>query len=178
MNRIFEPQELFTVPDGTLLSPFINSKDSMSNLPFDLVDGFSIAYGVIKSRMSSKIVVHQYVDQVTYVLSGKLKMKIKGVTETESYTINIKQGQAVISAGGEFLQLINKTFDDCQVLYIVSPAYIFLKENDVVIYDDAISLDHSWEELDKLNWLPKELTDERYSLEARKKAYKTLKNRK
>lgn len=49
MKRVFDILEPFQVPDGTLVSPFFNPKDSQSGLPFDLLDSFSIAGGRIES---------------------------------------------------------------------------------------------------------------------------------
>ncbi len=43
MNRVFSIPLPSRVPDGTLVSPFLNAKDSESDVPFDLLDGFSLA---------------------------------------------------------------------------------------------------------------------------------------
>ena len=77
MKQIFIPKEFYKIPDGTLLSPFLNPKDSMSKLPFDLIDGFSMGMGIIEKNTNSKIHVHPHVDQVTFVLSGKITLKMK-----------------------------------------------------------------------------------------------------
>ena len=45
MNQVFKIASPFQVPDGTLVSPFLNAKDSESGLPFNLLDGFSLAAG-------------------------------------------------------------------------------------------------------------------------------------
>lgn len=50
MNRVFSIGQAFRVPDKTLLSPFLNGKDCMSGLPFDLLD-FSIG----TAQLSAKI---------------------------------------------------------------------------------------------------------------------------
>jgi hypothetical protein len=55
MKRIFEIEEPFSVPDGTLVSPFLNAKDTKSGLPFDLLDGVSVAAGIIEPQTRSKI---------------------------------------------------------------------------------------------------------------------------
>lgn len=54
MNRIFTIDKGFQVPDGTIVSPFLNSQDSESDLPWDLVKGFSLSAGVIAPNSKSK----------------------------------------------------------------------------------------------------------------------------
>ncbi|MBN2347834.1 MAG: cupin domain-containing protein [Bacteroidales bacterium] len=177
MNQIFEPKEFFEIPDGTMLSAFLNPKDSTSNLPFNLIDGFSVAYGIIKKHESSKIHVHPYVDQVTYVLSGKITLRMKGKNDNDSYPVELYANHSAISIGGEFFQLINKSNEDTHVLYIVSPAYLFDKRGEEVFYDDSIMLDYSWEELKKMNWKPAELNEKEHSKKAREEAFLRLSQR-
>ena len=55
MNRVFNIKEGIRVPDGTIVYPFLNSKDSSSDLPFDLLEGFSISAGDISPNTHSKI---------------------------------------------------------------------------------------------------------------------------
>jgi len=178
MKQTFEPKEMFRIPDGTLLSPFLNPKDSMSNLPFDLIDGFSMAKGIIEKNTSSKIHVHPHVDQVTFVLSGNIILKMKGDQDEKPYDVPLSVNQSAISIGGEFFQLVNPYNEDCHVLYIVSPAYLFEKNDDDVIYDDSIILLQTWDELKKLDWSLPELKAEKHSISSREKAYIRLKERK
>ena len=49
MKKLFEIRDFFRVPDGTLVAPFLNSKDDNSDLPFDLLNGFSISAGEIEA---------------------------------------------------------------------------------------------------------------------------------
>jgi hypothetical protein len=63
------------------------------------------------------------------------------------------------------------------VLYIVSPAYIFLVEEGRVVYDDSVVLEEDWEELKRVNWAPEKLLKSRISFEARRAAEKRLANR-
>lgn len=62
MKKIFNIEEGFVVPDGTKVYPFLNEKDSMSNLLFDILYGFSIAAGDISTDTRSKIHVHLLVE--------------------------------------------------------------------------------------------------------------------
>jgi len=54
MNRIFAIDRGFKVPDGTIVFPFLNSKDSEIDLPWDLVEGFSISAGEIAPIANQK----------------------------------------------------------------------------------------------------------------------------
>ena len=174
MKTIFEPGELFPIPDGSLISPFLNPADSMSGLPVDLLDGFSAAYGVIPANTNSKIHIHPHVDQVTYVLGGKITLKMKGVADDEAYSVSLAADQAAVLRNGEYFQLINRGSSECRVLYVVSPAYLFVLENKELVYDDAIVLDYDWHELEAMSWQPPELAEAIHSAEARAEALRRL----
>ncbi len=154
MQRIFEISPPFLVPDGTLVSPFLNPKDSESDLPFDLIDGFSIAAGTIGPSLRSKICLMPFITQVTFVRIGALTVIVKGHDDVVSHELGpLTAGRAVLTRPGEFIQLINKGADPCETLYIVSPAYIFEKQLDGdVTYDDAVALDEDWDALRAANW--------------------------
>lgn len=77
MNRVFSIDKSFRVPDGTLVYPFLNPKDSTSGLPWNLIDGFSIAAGDIEPGGQSKIQILPLADQVTFVLRGALELVLK-----------------------------------------------------------------------------------------------------
>ncbi len=76
---------------------------------------------------------------------------------TRPYSLQITAEQAVLTGPGTFLQFRTHTHDPCRVLYIVSPAYIFLIEEGKLIYDDSVVLEENWEELDKIDWKPVKL---------------------
>jgi hypothetical protein len=154
MRRIFEIAEPFRVPDGTLVSPFLNSKDTKSGLPFDLLDGVSVAAGIIEPRTRSKIHIMLFVTQVTFVRRGKLEVWMKSGEDLEPYPLRLKDDQAVLTRPGTFFQLVNDDAEPCQVLYIVSPAYVFEVLHGEVFYEDATVLDESWETLRAAGWRP------------------------
>lgn len=156
MRKVFEQKKPFRVPDGTLVSPFLNAKDSESGLPFDLLDEFSVASGIIGPLVESKIQVLPFVTQVTYVLEGELTAIMREPGENSTYEVSCQVDQAIITKPGTFLQLINRSYSTlCRVLYIISPAYVFEKDaNDEVIFDDSIALDEDWETLAKQGWIP------------------------
>jgi mannose-6-phosphate isomerase-like protein (cupin superfamily) len=136
------------VQDGTLVSPFLSSEDNQSGLPHNLLDGFSIAAGTIEPGLKSKIHVMPFVTQVTFVRQGELKVCMKAAQDDIPYTLIVKNNQAIVTESGTFFQLINETEESCEVLYIVSPAYLFEQLNGMVVYDDAAVLDEDWNTLE------------------------------
>jgi len=155
MNKVFRIRDYFCVPDGTFVSPFLNSKDNQSGLPFDLLGGFSLAAGKIETDSKSKIHIMPHVTQVTFVREGKLEVMMKS-DEGEPYPLNLERNEAVLSKPGTFFQLINNCLEPCEVLYIVSPAYLYEKSGDTVLYDDSVVLEEDWEQLSMPGWKPKE----------------------
>lgn len=154
MNQIFTIPPPFQVPDGTLVSPFLNSKDCMSGLPFNLLDGASLSMGTIKPHSKSKIHIMPHVTQITYVMRGNLEVQMKGQKDVSPYHLSLGSKQAVITEPGAFFQLINNTARKCTVLYVVTPAYLFEMGNDKVVYDDSLVLDESWDDLQVAGWRP------------------------
>lgn len=122
MNKIFSITAPFRVPDGTWVSPFLNAKDSQSDLPFDLLDGLSLAAGMIEANARSKIHVMPFVTQVTFVRRGSVAVRMKGPSDTEPHILRLTAEQAVLTEPGVFFQLINEGSERCEVLYIVSPS--------------------------------------------------------
>jgi hypothetical protein len=152
MNRVFSISEPFEVPDGTMLSPFLNPSDSMSGLPFDFRSGVSISAGLIRPHTSSKIHVMPFVTQVTFVRAGDLFVRMKGRADREPYSQRVGVAQAVLTEPGTFLELTNEQDAVCEVLYVVSPAYLFEVAGGRVVYDDSVVLDESWVELAEKRW--------------------------
>ena len=175
MNRIFTPQKGIQVPDGTMVYPFMNGLDSTYGLPWNLLEGFSIAAGVIAPNRASKIHVMPLVTQVTVVLRGLLEVRMKDAESAAPYTLKVVPQEAILTRPETFLQLINPTRFPVQTLYIVSPPYVFeMDEGGKVVYDDAVVFDEGWEELKKLNWVPPGLQSRRPTPEARQEAIRRL----
>ena len=150
MKRVFHPGNFFAVPDGTEVSAFLNATDStIAEIPSGVLEGMSIAAGRIAARTRSKIHVHPTVTQVTYVLSGDLTVKMKDPGEAQPYVLEVATGSAVISEPGVLLQLCNETERSVEVLYIVTPSYVFQTgEDGQVIHDDSIQVAEDWAALD------------------------------
>jgi hypothetical protein len=154
MNRVFRIDTPHVVPDGTLVAPFLNARDSTSGLPFDLLDGFSLAAGTIAPHSRSKIHVMPFVAQVTFVRRGTLTARMKAAADREPYLVVAQADEAVVTEAGAFIQLANESAAPCEVLYIVSPAYVFEQREGGVRYDDSLVLDEDWEDLAANRWRP------------------------
>jgi len=150
----------------------------MSELPFDLIDGFSIAMGKIESKSSSLIHVHPHVTQVTYLLYGRINLKMKSESDSTPHEVKLKEYEAAICKPREFFQLINPYDRDAGVLYIVSPAYVFESLNNEVIYDDAIILNDDRSGLENQKYTASEFNDPKYSLSARNASLRRISEKK
>jgi hypothetical protein len=154
LRKIYSMGKSVQVPDGTRVFSLLNCRDSTSGLPGNLLEDFSLAAGEIEPYRHSKIHVMPLVTQVTFVLQGKLEAWMKEADQPVPYSLRLEAEQAILTRPGTFLQFRNHTPAPCRVLYIVSPAYVFLMEEGRVAYDDSVVLEEDWEELEKINWKP------------------------
>jgi hypothetical protein len=154
LEKIFSMGKGVQVPDATKVFPLLNCRDSTSGLAWNLLEDFSLAAGGIGPRRHSKIHVMPLVTQVTFVLQGEVEAWMKDADQPAPYSLRLEAEQAILTRPGTFLQFRNHTPAPCRVLYIVSPAYIFLVEEGRVAYDDSVVLEEDWEELEKINWKP------------------------
>lgn len=176
-QHVFSMNHWINVPDGTSVAPFFNPKDCTSDLPWDLVDNFSIAAGEIQKE--SLIQTLPLVTQLTFVLSGTLEVMIKNTDHAEMVTLQVEANQAVLMKPGSLFQFRNKGDTPCRVLYIVSPAYLFeMDELGSVFYDDAYVLMEDWEQLKLQVWKPQGMAPIESIQKARQESYERLKARK
>ena len=174
----FEVTNGFEVEDTTTVFPFLNGNDAKSGLPRDLPESFSMTIGVVAAEHSSKIHVHPLVTQVTMVLDGCLETILGGPSMRELLTIRLSPNQAVLVRPGTFLQLVNHSVLPCRALYVVGPAYVAdVDDQDKVTYEDAVTLDESWEELDALSWEPPTLRDANVTPDTREAALSRVRAR-
>ena len=160
MNRIFGITRGISIPDGTTVYPFLNSKDETSGLPWDLTDGFSLSAGVVAPKSESRIHVMPLVTQVAFVLDGAIEVWMKDPENPEPYKQSLTSWQAILTRPGGFLHFVNTSMSLCWLLYIASPAYMFeLDDEKKFAYDDSIILDEDWEQLRALNWRPPSLPE-------------------
>jgi hypothetical protein len=173
------------VPDGTLVNPFLNAKDALSGLPWDLLDGLGVAAGQIQPGMVSEIHVLPCISQVTILLSGELTVIMKDAGNADPpYRLDLKiqtsEGDsgfgsaAVINEPGTFFQLDNSNGQEpANVFYLTSPGYLYepgASAGSDPVYDDAIVLGRDWNRLAEQGWMPPELSDPARSAQARHRA--------
>jgi hypothetical protein len=127
VKRIFRRGRGTTVPDGTRIYPFLNPADSTSNLPLELFSGASVALGELPAGKASKIHMHPLVTMIVWVVTGRLSLTLKDRRSNKPYTLRLRAEDGALVLPGTFLQLINESRKPSRVLYIVSPAYVFLK---------------------------------------------------
>jgi len=159
MKKIFNISEGFKVPDGTMVHSVLDPRVA-SQYKSEWVDDISTAVGVIPAGITSKIHLHPLVTQVTWVLSGNLTVKMKDPKAEEPYSLNLSKDQSVVTKAGTFFQLVNSGKEECRVIYIVTPAFVFeCSDKGEVVYNDALVLDQDWEELAKAGWKVPEMAD-------------------
>lgn len=148
MDRVFGPRNFFTVPDGTQVSAFLNATDtSQDDVPWDALGHLSIAAGRVTPNTHSWVHIHPAVTQVTYLTSGRLVVRMKDGPDTEPYDLAMEPGNAVVSRPGTLFQLRNANDEVAEVLYIVSPSYVFEMEGEHVTHDDAVMVSETWADL-------------------------------
>jgi hypothetical protein len=79
---------------------------------------------------------------------------MKGPRDDDSYSLSIRTDEAVITEPGTFFQLVNDESESCEVLYIVSPTYLFEMSNEHVVYDDSVVFEENWDYLKSSGWRP------------------------
>ncbi len=176
MDKIFSAGEGFPVPDGTIVHSVLDPA-ALSRSTGEWMEDISIAVGHIAPRTMSKIHLHAVVNQVTWVLSGELTVKMKDPRASAPYTLDVSGEQAVITRPGTFLQLINRSDADCKVLYIVTPAFVFVTDTGgEVIHNDAMVLDHGWDDLAAMEWTLPDLVETEAIQASRREAQEKLRN--
>jgi hypothetical protein len=147
MNHVYRPAGFFPLPDGTRVAPVLNPWDANARgLPPAALPGASVAVGEIPGGGSSKPHLHPIVSQVTWVLHGALRVRMKGVGDAKAYELNVAAGAGVLTEPMTFLQLVNEDPGRvAYVLYIVTPAYIHLPGEGG--YEDAVVFEQTWEQL-------------------------------
>lgn len=150
MNHVFQPRGFFTVPDGTEVSAFLNATDTMEReLPWTALGAMSIAAGRVRAKSESWVHIHPVVTQVTYLLAGELTLRMKETSDERAYDLELQPRQAAVALPGTALQLRNQGSVDADVLYLVSPSYVFEIDGRDVRYDDARLVARTWEELEE-----------------------------
>jgi mannose-6-phosphate isomerase-like protein (cupin superfamily) len=149
LNHVFGPRGYFKVPDGTDVSPFLNATDvNQTDVPWGALGEMSIASGRIDPGVNSWVAMRPATTEVTYLLSGRLTIRMKDANAAEPYDLNLQPGQAVISEPGTLVQFRNISDAVAEVLYITTPTYVFETEGDEIFYDETIIIAPTWEQLE------------------------------
>lgn len=152
MKRVFPLPPAIIVPDGTELHEIVGPRILSEH--FERVnDGVSVALGKLPAGIVSKIHYHPIVWHFTWVTKGTLTVRMKDESSSSFYELTVPEGNGVLTERGTFFQLINRDSDNCEVFYIVGPAFVFQQSDQgEVQYNDAVVLDYNWEELEQMNW--------------------------
>ena len=174
-QQIFKIGNGIMVPDGTRVFPIMDPRQQKEdNIP--IIDELSLAYGELDIGVESSIHIHPICTQLTYVLSGELEVKMKMDKRETIDTLQLKTNEAVVSRPACFFQLKNSGHEVCKVLYQCTPGFVFeLDDQGNLLYNDAIVLSYSWEELKKMNWRIPELMDIEAIRKQREEAVRRLK---
>jgi hypothetical protein len=149
VNKTFFPHDWLTVPDETELAAFLNATDSTNTeLAWQGLGDVSIAAGRIRGNTQSWVHMHPVVTVIIYVTSGELRIRMKDSVEERAYDIRLHSGQAGVAEPGTLMQLCNDGSAMAEVLYIVSPSYVFELDNGEVKYDDAVLIARTWNEVE------------------------------
>jgi len=131
MNHLFTPNPSISVPDGTEVAEI---------LPHH-TPGISLAQGKISPGVNSLIHVHPFVEQITYLVSGSLTIRMQDGAEGTPYDLELKPGDSSLCRIGTAFQLRNPAKTPAEVLYIVMPAFRYA-ENE---YNDSVMLGADWD---------------------------------
>tara|TARA_B100000029_G_C17369515_1_gene885597 strand:- start:122 stop:655 length:534 start_codon:yes stop_codon:yes gene_type:complete len=152
MKHVFSKGEGLTVPDGTVVRSVLDSLVTQ-RAELSPIEDVSLAVGQIPPHTASRIHLHPVVTQVTWVISGNLKVKMKEAAVETPYELELQEQEAVVTNPYTFFQLINDSATPCETLYVVTPTFLFeTDEAGQVIYNDAIVLEETWEELTARGW--------------------------
>lgn len=174
MNRIYRIEKGIVVPDGTEVFEIIGPvQSSKTGLP--IVEEQSLAFGKLDPGEKSSVHVHPIISHLTWVVSGTLTVGMKDPASKEMYYINVRPRETLLTQPGTYFQLLNNSSDVVEILYIVSPAFIYeVADDGTVLYNDQIVLDMDWEQLALCNWTIPELADMHKIRRAREKSMRRL----
>jgi mannose-6-phosphate isomerase-like protein (cupin superfamily) len=96
------------------------------------------AADIIDPTSQSKIHVMSCATQVTFVRSGKLKVKMKSSDDDCPYEVVLDADEAVLKKPGTLFQLANESFESCATFYVAHPTYLFEKSKNQVVYEDSL----------------------------------------
>ena len=158
-KSLYKIQKGIIVPDGTKVFPIVDpGLQRLSNTK--ITEELSFAYGEIDPGVKSNIHVHPICTQITFVLSGELEVCMKDKDCEDMYSLNLKDSESILTNPGSFFQLINNGQEVCKLLYQCAPGFVLELDGDGnSVYNDAVVLPYSWNELKEMSWNIPELED-------------------
>ena len=107
------PDEI-VAPDGIIIRPIAGAGSELT----------SVVVGVIAPRETDYPVhLHYGLEQVTYVLSGRITALQRGPTDPHHVDVELGPGDAITTPPAATLSFRNRGPDDAEVLFICVPAY-------------------------------------------------------
>lgn len=104
----------FLAPDGIIIRPVAGVASALT----------SVVVGVIPPRETDYPVhLHYGLEQVTYVLSGKVTALQRTPTDAHHVEVALGPGDAITTPPASTLSFRNSGTDDAEVLFICIPAY-------------------------------------------------------
>jgi mannose-6-phosphate isomerase-like protein (cupin superfamily) len=101
-------------PDGIIIRPIAGAASALT----------SVVVGVIAPRESDYPVhLHYGLEQVTYVLSGRVTALQRGPTDAHHVEVELGPGEAITTPPASTLSFRNEGPEDAEVLFICVPAY-------------------------------------------------------
>jgi uncharacterized cupin superfamily protein len=158
MNYLYKKSDRILVPDGTFLQPIIGANISQK-LGIKHIKGCSLAVGILPPGKSTSIHIHPVCLHLAWVISGELTAYMKDVTSDSKYCLTAGPEEVITTEPMTFLQLANESDSELQILYICAPEFIYEVDGDQVVYNDAVVLEETWDELEKANWELKDPLD-------------------
>ena len=125
-------------------SPPITAPDGITVHPIDITPcaHLALAEGDIQPRHTYGIHTHLTLEQVTYVLSGRIRAITHDPESGETREVAAAAGQSVITLPGHSLQFASANDRPARVLFITSPPYP-ADHSDTVTLDAHRELDET-----------------------------------
>jgi mannose-6-phosphate isomerase-like protein (cupin superfamily) len=101
-------------PDGIIVRPIAGASSALT----------SVVVGVIAPRETDYPVhLHYGLEQVTYVLTGRVTALQRGPTDAHHVEVELGPGEAITTPPASTLSFRNTGPDDAEVLFICVPSY-------------------------------------------------------
>lgn len=125
-----------SAPSGRSAGPRVTAPDGIVVYPIDLTPcaNLALAEGDIEPGHTYGIHAHRTLEQVTYVLSGRIRAITHDPKSRQTHQVQAAAGESVITLPGHSLQFAAAGDTPARVLFITSPPY----PND---HSDTVTLD-------------------------------------